>query len=279
MKNGKDPSPPDWMKSFGSIGNPKLSNRDAACKVLPDLDYVAQLVAISHALRRHHEADEELQREIADIEEEAQRTSGLRNMVAVSERTDRLYTSVYQDAAHSMAAVGMLAPMIESMFYQAFQGIRQVFHSETKPPTNHARWQQPAEDQWDCHFVWSKGRRSENLVEGIMQLADAVGLKPHLPGDLQLTLQALFEYRNKMFHCGFEWSLHERHKFAKRIADAKWPADWFATATSGGEPWVFYMTDAFVQRVIEMLDQVICGIGTYCKAMSGPSNSTGEAEG
>ena len=34
-----------------------------------------------------------------------------------------------------------------------------------------------------------------------------------LPGDLEITLRALFAYRNKMLHCGFEWSEDETTKF------------------------------------------------------------------
>jgi hypothetical protein len=51
-----------------------------------------------------------------------------------------------------------------------------------------------------------------------------------------------------MFHQGFEWSESERAKFAK--ATAAWPAEWFSQATSGGEPWVFYLTDVFVDHVL-----------------------------
>ena len=112
-----------------------------------------------------------------------------------------------------------------------------------------------------------------------MQLAAAIGLTPHLPDCLRPTLQALFEYRNKMFHCGFEWPLDERHRFANRVVDAKWPADWFATATKGSEPWVFYMNHVFVQHCVETLDQVISSIGAYCKAQSRLDNSTRDPEG
>src|SRR5690606_3700853 len=130
---------PEWLKALGPIGVPELSDRDTACMVLPDLDYDSQLVAIRHALRRHQQADDKLRQEIAEIKAFAQRTSDIRNEYAVNEWVDRLYHSVYQDAAHSMAAVGMLAPMFESVFYQAFQGIRK--HMGNGPtPSTHDRW-------------------------------------------------------------------------------------------------------------------------------------------
>lgn len=257
------------------IGRMELSDRDAAFLVLPDLDYDSQLAAIHQLLRRHRAADQELKREITEIEAFAARTSGLRNQRAIDEWTDRLHHSVYQDAAHSMAAVGMLAPMIESVFYQTFLGIRQRFYDGKHAPTDQVRWQQPAEDQWDCHYYWSNGRRSKNLVSGIIQLSEALQLMSHLPANLEQMLEALFEYRNKMFHCGFEWPVDERQRFAKRIRDRKWPANWFAQATRGGLPWVFYMTDYFIQRCADTIDQVICGVGAYCKSKAKTDEASG----
>lgn len=260
------PSPPDWLKDCAPATMLVLGAHSAASLVLSDLDYESQLAAIHYALKGHREADEAFKREIAEIEEIARKTSGMRNEQAVHEWVDRLHRSVYEDAARSMAAIGMLAPMMESVFYQAFQGIRRETHERLGlAPGAHARWRQPAEDQWDCHFAWSNGRRSTNLVAGIMQLADATGLIAHLPQGLEHTLQALFEYRNKMFHHGFEWPVEERKRFAKRISETEWPSDWFEKASSGSTPWVFYMSEVFIEHTVQMIDAIIEGIGEYCK--------------
>ena len=93
-----------------------------------------------------------------------------------------------------------------------------------------------------------------------MQLAEAVGLTAHLPDDPRPTLQALFECRNKMFHCGFEWPTVERERFQKRTAD--WPSDWFATATSDHKPWIFYMTDTYINHCLTTIDSVLGGVGS-----------------
>ncbi len=244
--------------------------------VLPDLDYDAQLVAIQQLIRQHERVNAELAQEIDEIKAFAERSTGLRNEHAVNELIDRFHHSVYQDAAHSMAAVGMLAPLIESVFHQAFCGIRKQFFASTGSVSSHPRWAQPAEDQWDCHFVWKNGRRRKSLVDGIVQLAEAIDLTPHLPRGYGLKLQALFEYRNKMFHHGFEWPLDERKRFAKRIDESGWPADWFARATSGDEPWVFYMTAPFIGRCVELVEGVIEGIGAYCNQRSNMGDSAGE---
>ena len=249
---------PSYQNPDGFI---ELSDDDAACL---DLDYDSQLVAIRGLLSRQARADEELTDEIKEIESRAARMSGLRNQWAVDEWVDHIHHSVYQDAAHSMAAVGMIAPFVESVFSQAFQNIGGEMTKDTSPPSNHARWQRSAEDQWDCHFVWIGGRRKKDLVRGIMQLIDAISMTPYMPDDLESMLSALFEYRNKMFHCGFEWPLEERHRFNKRLNESGWPSDWFSKATSGGEPWIFYMSSVFIEHCLVRAEQIITGIGGFC---------------
>jgi len=103
----------------------------------------------------------------------------------------------------AMSAVGVLAPLIESIFYQSFEGLRRKFLEPDKVVFSaHERWQWSSTAQWDCHFVWGKKGARRDIVKGIIQLGEATGLSPHLPADLMPTLQALFEYRNKMFHNG-----------------------------------------------------------------------------
>lgn len=244
---------------------PGLDDRDYACILLPDLDYDAQLNAIRDLLRRQTEAASSLSNEIDEIAAHARRLSGSRNAQAVDEWIERMYARVYQDAAHSMAAVGMLAPLVESIFHKAFLNIGEHYATASVNLPSHPRWQQAREDEWDCHFVWNKGWRSKNLVHGIFQLADAVGLAPLLPKDLRQILKALFEYRNKMFHHGFEWPVDERRKFSecKRL----WPGDWFIASESGGNPWVFYMSDTFISKCVVVTQQSIKSIGAFARGL------------
>jgi hypothetical protein len=263
--------PPEWLNDSQLIDCdfPEISNRDAACLILPDLDYDAQLNAIAKLLHRQRSAEESLDQDIKSIEEVARKLSVWRNDRANDERINRIHASIYQDAAHSMAAVGMLAPLIESLFYQAFQGIRHQYKISTNPQSTHKRWEQPAEDQWDCRFVWHKGRRKTSIVEGIIQLAEAVGLASRLPSDLKPKLQALFEYRNKLFHNGFEWPKEERERFATRIAKAAthegWHTEWFSKAESDGDPWIFYLTDTYISDCLATINRIIEAIGAFVR--------------
>ena len=264
-ENNPDDSLPQCLSDLGFSGLHELSDRDFACVLLPDLDYDAQLAAVRNLFRRHHEFDQTFTDDIRQIEQHARQAKGLRNERLVNEWIVRINASVYQMAAHSMAAVGMLAPLMESIFYQAFQAARLLLSATVNPECDHYRWQRPAEDQWDCHFVWKHGRRSTNLVEGIMQLSDAVELSPYLPNDLKFILQALFEYRNKMFHCGFEWPVLERHRFARRIDTSGWPIDWFAKTTIGGNPWIFCLTDTFTSHCLDAIECIIEGMGAFAR--------------
>ena len=254
------------MSKDTGLGSVYMSDRDMASVILPDLDYEAQLIAISGLLRNNDEADAETDKQIKEVEEYARRTSCLRNQFAVDEWMDLLHGSTYQSAAHSMAALGMVGPFYESMFFQAFQGIRMSFFGkDTIPPGHHRAGTNDAEHFWDCHLLRSPGgKMKRELVAGIEQLADAVGLTPHLPTGLPKTLDALFSYRNKMFNGGFEWPKGECARFAKRIDQEEWQA-WFSSATHGGEPWIFYMTDQFISHCFDQVHPLLDGFGAYCR--------------
>jgi len=211
----------DFLRDAG-MGIPEISNRDMAMVVLPNLDYEAQLIAISDLLRRHDEADTHTATQIKELEEFARKSTGLSNARAVDEWVELLHGSTYQDAAHSMAALGMLAPLIESLFRQAFQGIRASYYgADVIPPCPARSGMDKASEFWDCRLLYNPDtkRKNTDLVPGIMQLAEAIDLTPHLPGDLLPILKAVFRYRNRMFHFGFEWPSKECANFAKDIAD------------------------------------------------------------
>jgi len=261
---------PPWIQELSATGGidvPEVSDRDMACLILPDLDYEAQLVAIQDMLRRHKEVDACTSADIKEVEEFARKTTGLRNEQAVDEWIDLLNRSTYQDAAHSMAALGMLAPLIESLFFQAFHGIRVKYYGIDVIPAGSVRsGMTNPDDFWDCHLVFNPGtgKANKGLISGIVQLGEAIHLTPHLPGDLLPTLKAIFQYRNKMFHFGFEWPATECVKFAKSISDQGWNA-WFSTATRDGVPFIFYMSDQLISRTFNLVHELLEGFGAYCR--------------
>lgn len=249
-----------------------LSDREVADALMQPLDYNSQLEAIKDLLKCHKEAEQLLS---AKIDRETEQLSNIENNSTIDSfhistdisafRNDLCLTSFYQSAAHSMAAVGMLAPLIESIFYQVFRRIGSYYGDRSEPPNpEHLRWKK--DDPWNCHSVWdSQGFKKDDVVRGIIQLSDVVGLMPCLPKNLKPKLEALFAYRNKMFHCGFEWPKEDRRKFADRIQNDQWPYDWFSNIPIGEDPWIFYMTDKFILDWLSEIEQILEAIGTFVR--------------
>jgi hypothetical protein len=243
----------------------EISDRDMAEGFLFRVNYEAQLSAISDLLRRNNAEDQRLAAAVNLNAEDAQ------SQQAVDEWGELFYTSVYQDAAHSMAAVGMIAPLMESLFVQGLNEIGKAYFRDSLP--NAKRAIPDPKDFWNCQKYYDRrepiigNRTKDNVVLGIGQLAGAIDLTPHLPADLMPTLEALFDYRNTMFHNGFEWPEDHCLKFKSRIAEKDWQSR-FSCSSRGGEPWIFYMTQQFEDHCLAMSGRIIDASG-YCKGRNG----------
>lgn len=246
-----------------------LSDRDYAHFALPHIDLDAQLRAIRSLLSRNRTADEALTKEIQELGDRARTATGANSWRLVDDHVDLMHGSVYHDAANSMAAVGMLAPMIESVFVGTFKAIgRQGW-----PLNGDKRLKRAGADHerfWDPQVYFPKGKAKPrtDLVLGIDQLLDATGMTGFMPEDYQAVIKALFAYRNRMLHSGFEWPRAARREFADFIAQEGWPEAWFSQATSGGKPWVFYMSEALIERCFAVLDAALDSAGRYIREQS-----------
>lgn len=248
--------------------------RGFACVVLPELNYDSQLIAVRHLLKVHENVNQELLSEINALEESEKNSHGRICEYFQFEREEKLENSVYQSAAHSMSAVGMLAPLMESVFHQAFHGIHEKLFTDEEISIDHIRSKIKDAKKWDCHFVFDEKLTKKDLVGGIIQLSDATGLKQFLPHDIEMVLRVLFSYRNKMFHCGFEWPMEERICFWECIQNGYWPENWLDKATIGNEPWIIYLTGEFIQHCINTTEKVIEALGNFVVNKSGIAQQT-----
>lgn len=98
---------------------------------------------------------------------------------------------------------------------------------------------------------------------GIVDLAGAIGLKSFIPEELISMLPPLYRYRNKMFHFGFEWPARECISFGSEIDRERW-ARLFANASRDGVPFIFYMTEYFVEASLAAIHKLLDGLGAYC---------------
>ena len=117
-----------------------MPTRDYACILLPTVDYDSQLLAIRSLLDQHKKNEKRCTEDIKKIDQEMLYLSGAQSQWACDDRSDMLHTSVYADAAHSMAAIGMLAPFIETIFCQAFSSAKTYYGDKTDYLPDHRRW-------------------------------------------------------------------------------------------------------------------------------------------
>lgn len=243
-----------------------FDDRDHGLFLLEDIDLDAQLLAVRSLLRRNRQADEELTSEIERLDALARSADGDRAHHLVDAWVDEMHGSVYQGAANSMAAAGMLAPLIESMLVAMFAEIGRRYAGELANLSHPVRSGISSRTFWDPHKLYGgTGAVTTDLVAGLTQLAQAIGLEPYLPTGYAPPLKALFTYRNKMFHNGFEWPKTKRIAFAAKITEEGWPNEWFERATSGGDPWVFYMSDTLIALCLRTVDDLVKAIGRYVR--------------
>lgn len=262
---------PGKLETFKSP-SADLGPRAVALFLIYDSHLREQLAAIKELIHRHRQAELAFQQNIEKLDAEIKAVPDDQNERSDQldlDRADRLFESVFQDAAHSMSAVGMLAPFIESLFVAIFRKLREIGgRNDIKDKREKA-----AEDQfWNPQFAYMGGGWKDNLPHGIAQLATSIGLEPFLPTDYKKTLDALFCYRNNMFHNGFEWPLDKRKKFEQRIKSADWPSNWFAKALSGDDPWIFYMTPEFIEHCLHTIRQTLEAVGRFLQQERGPAD-------
>lgn len=193
------------------------------------LNYNYGFRAIRVMLGRKEQDIQELQSKIAQAEQVARNTLSEHNDLAIADLIELYEYSCYQYAAHSMAAVGMIVPFVESFFRERFR-------------------------EFDIKLP------SKCLVNNIIKSISEMGWGKYMPDDLEVTLTALFAYRNNMFHNGFEWPPKVRKSFARRLETPEWHSEWFSRASTGDDPWMFYMTDIFIDHCIDTIEKVAVGI-------------------
>lgn len=236
-----------------------IAPRDRAAHLLRHTLLEQQLAAIKALIRRNQEVEATTLLDFEELDNDPGWNRPDTEYLEIA-RDARFWQMTFQASAHSMAAVGMLAPFVESLFVAIFDGLRRV--PLVSPGDSRQRGlndEQLWNPQW---FLGSKCPRKD-LCPGIKQLADATGLQPHLPDGYERALSALFTYRNNMFHNGFEWPDTVREKFAKRVASGEWPQGWFDHASRNHTPWLFYMTPAFLAHCIDMIDGILGGVGRF----------------
>ena len=127
----------DYLCDDAGVGREAVTDQDIGAAVLPH--FGSQLIAIRSVLERNQEAEDKVAAEIERIETEIRARGGSSWME--SERISHLHSSTFLDAAHSMAAVGLIAPLIESLVDRAFRYLKRAVGDSYSLGSGHERWQ------------------------------------------------------------------------------------------------------------------------------------------
>mgnify|MGYP003669878721 CR=1 FL=1 len=286
--NQQNPDKPQIL--IEGLEPPEIEPRGYLHKLKLDFDPESQLREIHKLLKRNEEADQTLDLETKESEQqlktlqEDETAEYQRLDMAEATVIDHYHEATYQGIAHSMAAVGMLAPFMETIFNQCFQNLGEKYPREQFEYPKHDRWQKIGKDFWDCRikFIFpvqnqstggqqqaGKIQQKNAVLKGVEELAEATGLIAYLPADYLKVFSALKSYRDSMFHNGMEWPLKERTEFINRLEKNKDSAAWFAKATTGEEesPWMIFMTEKFIKRCLQLAEEVLDAFGALVKSL------------
>ena len=122
--NQQNPDKPQVL--IKGLEPPEIEPRGYLHKLKLDFDPESQLREICKLLERNKKADQPLRQETKESDEQFKTLQEDENTeyqwLDMAEATviDYYHEATYQDIAHSMAAVGMLAPFMETIFYQSY---------------------------------------------------------------------------------------------------------------------------------------------------------------
>ena len=235
-----------------------LSPRDLAMHLIRHTLLDQQLDAIKRTLRTHEEIREAESYRL-DVLDTDPRWDGEYDGGLEALRDARFWQMTFQSSAHSMAAVGMLAPFIESLFVEIFKALKT---RGTEIKSDHLRHDLPPKKRWDPRVYAENKNERRGIAKGTNQLAEAIDLLPLLPDNLEMSLMALYKYRNKMFHNGFEWPETIISSFDEERKD--WPG-WFDLARRDDKPWLVFITPEFCAHCVDLIDAIIDGTGRFLK--------------
>ena len=243
-----------------------LDDRDYLLRLLDTIDWDAQLDAIESVLARNRSAAEDVAATIAGLEEQAKTYSGPYHDHVVDQHIEAIWRSAYSDAAISLAALGMIVPMAESVFSQSFQALGSMYVAKQMQPPDHPRWKRSEQhpQRWNCQMYFGHQEVRSDIISGLRQISQATGLLAYLGPDVMDWLSAMLTYRNKMFHGGFEWSLAQRDQFENQIKSQNWDK-YFQSARTNDKPWIFYLRDEVIDDMPRRMKSILDSFGRFAK--------------
>lgn len=219
------PSFPPGLFNFPPVDEELLASI-CGSHLIKDADFRSALVALDALVEGALGiVDRQVQviKESEDVIERARAHGSEAVDHAIGSLEDECQHHAFLDAAVTHACIGGLAPFFEGLFRTLLKGTR---------------------DQ----------RKGEGFIEWVYSvLEDAKEAAPFAPH--RNALDALFCFRNKALHNGYEFPVEDRARFMKAVESKKW-TNWFPCTTSGRpeamEVWIIYPSREFLRLCVQI---------------------------
>ena len=164
------------------------------------------------------------------------------------------YDAGFAELARSHAFICTIAAFLESLFSLSLPKVGSGFRGTLiKDHPRVVRFATSTPSFWDPR----KPKKDQSgIAVRIGDILAGAGLASYFGSDFGRLTKAIYAYRNKMVHNGYEWDLEERLDFEAQINKEGW-SGWFATATSGSEPWFFTMTPSFCEACLSLCNRAL----------------------
>jgi len=166
----------------------------------------------------------------------------------------------HESALRTLSIAGVYAPSLEGLLRQQFTSLREPYDSPNMSLENlvkneaNRRWciyDDDPDSFWEIDkIVEENGCVRKNIVEGFAQLRDALSVGKFFEQDDIRCFEALFAFRNKVFHNGYYWPMSERLIFLGRIKEMAW-TDLFDWCTEGEDPGIFHFTKFMEKKLFD----------------------------
>jgi len=184
----------------------------------------------------------------------------------------------YAEIACCQVITASLCPIFETLFIRAISKIKPLFEKSGRAKT-HLRWTSSiAEvDPWNpkVYFEEGKSPNRDNFSHGCVQLLSAIGCEANHALSIKEkdVIEALFWYRNRILHEGYEWReetlkkatnhLNQHPRWCEKRDDGE-ALSWFfvatITSTEDGkeviEPWLVTLTDNLARPALDCVESV-----------------------
>lgn len=218
--------------------------------VINGICFKVQFDAIKSMLKKIEQIPIDFNNELCKLEQKCIKQGGNDNFI--EHISDKSYELQFWDLSYSMTAVGLLAPFMESFITNFFKHysseILKINEGDSK------REKVFISKQWDPHMYIDAKIIKTDFVKGALQLFKQIGINTYLPKNTYKILQALFRYRNKMVHNGYEWPKEKCEIFEKEIKENNWQAWFDSSGTKGNVPDLFFMNKKYINECIVLGD-------------------------